>query len=132
MRVTITQCTTFLLCCFLLFLFWYVAEKFKKVIIGAWFSSFFFLFCLLGSSKCLEKCEILILVFLCRFFGSTLVNAVETAIDKWDLKSERNINYRSFEPIFRLAEQYENPICQRWACWALANLTTVYRKFLFF
>ena len=62
----------------------------------------------------------------------SVIEDVETAIDKWDLKSERNINYRSFEPIFRLAEQYENPICQRWACWALANLTTVYRKFLFF
>jgi len=51
---------------------------------------------------------------------------------KWDLKSERNITYRSFEPIFRLVEQYDNPICQRWACWALANLTTVYRNFKYF
>lgn len=52
---------------------------------------------------------------------------IETAIDKWDLNSDRNINYRSFQPIFRLVEQFENPICQRWASWALANLTTVYR-----
>lgn len=57
-----------------------------------------------------------------------VIDDIETAIDKWDLKSERNINYRSFEPIFRLVNQFENPICQRWACWALANLTTVYRK----
>lgn len=53
---------------------------------------------------------------------------IETAIDKWDMSSDRNINYRSFQPIFRLVEQFENPICQRWSCWALANLTTVYRK----
>lgn len=58
----------------------------------------------------------------------TVIEDIETAIDKWDLKSERNINYRSFEPIFRLINQYDNPICQRWSCWALANLTTVYRK----
>ena len=57
-----------------------------------------------------------------------VIEDIENAIDKWDLKSERNINYRSFEPIFRLVNQYQNPICQRWSCWALANLTTVYRK----
>jgi Zyg-11 family protein len=62
----------------------------------------------------------------------SVIEDVETAIDKWDLKSERNINYRSFEPIFRLAAQFENPICQRWSCWALANLTTVYRKLYLF
>ena len=63
-----------------------------------------------------------------------VIKEIETTIAKWDLKSERNITYRSFEPIFRLVEQYDNPICQRWACWALANLTTVYRNFniLFF
>jgi hypothetical protein len=59
---------------------------------------------------------------------SNVIEDIETAIDEWDLKSERNINYRSFEPIFKLVNQYHNPICQRWACWALANLTTVYRK----
>jgi Zyg-11 family protein len=63
----------------------------------------------------------------------SVIEDIETAIDKWDLKSERNINYRSFEPIFRLVNQFENPICQRWACWALANLTSVYRKgYIFF
>ena len=58
----------------------------------------------------------------------SVIEDIENAIDKWDLKSERNINYRSFEPIFRLVNEFENPICQRWACWALANLTTSYRK----
>jgi len=61
-----------------------------------------------------------------------VIEDIETAIDKWDLKSERNINYRSFEPIFRLVKQYDSSICQRWSCWALANLTTVYRKFFCF
>lgn len=58
----------------------------------------------------------------------SVITDIERAVDGWDIKSERNINYRSFEPIFRLIDQYENPICQRWSCWALANLTTVYRK----
>lgn len=60
----------------------------------------------------------------------TVIRDIETAIDKWDINSDRNINYRSFQPIFRLVEQFENPICQRWSCWALANLTTVYRNCL--
>lgn len=57
-----------------------------------------------------------------------VIKDLENAIDKWDMNSERNINYRSFEPIFRLVKQHSQPICQRWSCWALANLTTVYRK----
>lgn len=48
------------------------------------------------------------------------------AIERWDLKSKRNINYRSFEPILRLLEVYHTPQCQHWAAWALANLTRVY------
>lgn len=59
---------------------------------------------------------------------NSIILDIETAIDKWDIHSDRNINYRSFQPIFRLVEQFENPICQLWSCWALANLTTVYRK----
>jgi Zyg-11 protein homolog len=55
-----------------------------------------------------------------------VIGDIESAIDKWDMRAERNINYRSFEPIFRLVNEYANPICQRWSCWALANLTTVY------
>ncbi|XP_050688966.1 protein zer-1 homolog [Eriocheir sinensis] len=48
------------------------------------------------------------------------------AIERWDLASKRNINYRSFEPILRLLEVYHTPQCQHWAAWALANLTRVY------
>ncbi|KAH8232765.1 hypothetical protein KR038_007980 [Drosophila bunnanda] len=48
------------------------------------------------------------------------------AIQRWDIKSERNINYRSFEPILSLVRCYETPQCQHWAVWALANLTQVY------
>lgn len=48
------------------------------------------------------------------------------AIERWDLEAERNINYRSFEPILGLIRCYETPECQHWAVWALANLTKVY------
>lgn len=51
------------------------------------------------------------------------------AIDRWNLNSHRNINYRSFEPILYLVKVYHTPECQQWAVWALANLTTVYRKY---
>ncbi|CAB0001000.1 unnamed protein product, partial [Nesidiocoris tenuis] len=47
-------------------------------------------------------------------------------IERWSLNSDRNINYRSFEPILHLAQVYHTPECQHWAIWALANLTTVY------
>lgn len=47
------------------------------------------------------------------------------AIERWDLGAERNINYRSMEPIFRLVRCYDIPQCQHWAIWALANLTKV-------
>lgn len=47
------------------------------------------------------------------------------AIQRWNIKSERNINYRSFEPILSLVRCYETPECQHWAVWALANLTQV-------
>ncbi|XP_055687594.1 protein zer-1 homolog [Lutzomyia longipalpis] len=53
---------------------------------------------------------------------SRMVNAIE----RWDLHTERNINYRSFEPIFGLVRCYDIPECQHWAIWALANLTKVY------
>ncbi|KAG4081184.1 hypothetical protein HA402_014632 [Bradysia odoriphaga] len=48
------------------------------------------------------------------------------AIERWNLSAERNINYRSFEPILGLVRCYETPECQHWAVWALANLTKVY------
>lgn len=47
------------------------------------------------------------------------------AIDRWSLETERNINYRSFEPILGLIKCYDTPACQIWAVWALANLTKV-------
>ncbi|XP_012262910.2 protein zer-1 homolog [Athalia rosae] len=48
------------------------------------------------------------------------------AIERWDLSTERNINYRSFVPLLRLLDIYHTPECQLWAIWALANLTKVY------
>lgn len=51
------------------------------------------------------------------------------AIERWNLNSPRNINYRSFEPILNLVRVYHTPECQHWAVWALANLTKVYRKY---
>ena len=53
------------------------------------------------------------------------------AIERWDISSERNINYRSFLPLLRLVDIYHTPQCQHWAVWALANLTTVYRKYIY-
>lgn len=50
---------------------------------------------------------------------------MDAAIEGWDLHVERNINYRSFEPILSLIRCYETPECQHWAVWALANLTKV-------
>ena len=47
------------------------------------------------------------------------------AVNRWDLHSGRNINYRSFLPIIHLAGVAHTPECQLWAVWALANLTTV-------
>ncbi|XP_066603108.1 protein zer-1 homolog [Prorops nasuta] len=48
------------------------------------------------------------------------------AIKRWDLFSQRNINYRSFLPLLRLLDVYHTPACRYWAAWALANLTNVY------
>jgi len=47
------------------------------------------------------------------------------AINRWQLDSRRNINYRSFEPIIRLLPAHHTPECQLWASWAIANLTKV-------
>jgi len=47
------------------------------------------------------------------------------AINRWNLNSQRNINYRSFSPIISLLGVWHTPECQLWAAWALANLTTV-------
>nr|BAH72153.1 ACYPI001088 [Acyrthosiphon pisum] len=48
------------------------------------------------------------------------------AIQNWNLDADRNINYRSFEPILQLAQVRHTPQCAHWAAWALANLTKVY------
>lgn len=61
-----------------------------------------------------------------------VLNKMDSAIDNWNLMVERNINYRSFEPILGLVRCYETPVCQHWAVWALANLTMVNRDLLFF
>lgn len=52
------------------------------------------------------------------------------AIERWNLETERNINYRSFEPILSLIKCYDTPACQIWAVWALANLTKVSDRML--
>lgn len=53
-------------------------------------------------------------------------NKMIDAINRWPMRSKRNINYRSFEPILRLIPASASPASQHWACWALANLTRVY------
>ncbi|XP_044731573.1 protein zer-1 homolog [Chrysoperla carnea] len=55
-----------------------------------------------------------------------VLDRMTNAIERWTLTTERNINYRSFEPILNLVQAYHTPECQHWAVWALANLTTVY------
>lgn len=54
-----------------------------------------------------------------------VLSRMARAIERWNLNTERNINYRSFEPILGLVRCYETPECQHWAVWALANLTKV-------
>ncbi|XP_045784158.1 protein zer-1 homolog isoform X2 [Maniola jurtina] len=55
-----------------------------------------------------------------------VLERLAAAVERWDRRAERNINYRSFEPILTLLHAYHTPQCQHWAVWALANLTTVY------
>jgi Zyg-11 family protein len=54
-----------------------------------------------------------------------VLTRMKVAIERWNLRAERNINYRSFEPILRLIKVTHTPECQHWAVWALANLTSV-------
>ncbi len=54
-----------------------------------------------------------------------VLDKMYSAIDRWNLDTERNINYRSFEPILGLIKCFDTPACQIWAVWALANLTKV-------
>ncbi|XP_072840686.1 protein zer-1 homolog [Pogona vitticeps] len=55
-----------------------------------------------------------------------VVERMWAAIQRWDVNSRRNINYRSFEPILRLIPQRISPVSQHWATWALYNLVSVY------
>ncbi|XP_060106949.1 protein zer-1 homolog [Heteronotia binoei] len=55
-----------------------------------------------------------------------VVDRMWAAIQRWDVNSRRNINYRSFEPILRLIPQGISPVSQHWATWALYNLVSVY------
>ncbi|CAH0547370.1 unnamed protein product [Brassicogethes aeneus] len=57
---------------------------------------------------------------------AAVLKKMVSAIERWDISSQRNINYRSFEPILYLVKVYHTPECQYWAVWALANLTKVY------
>ena len=52
-----------------------------------------------------------------------VLSRMVAAIERWDINTKRNINYRSFEPILRLVRITHTPECQHWAVWALANLT---------
>lgn len=58
-----------------------------------------------------------------------VLNRMVSAIERWDINTKRNINYRSFEPILRLVRVSHTPQCQHWAVWALANLTRVDQKY---
>ncbi|KAL4218659.1 Protein zer-1 [Mactra antiquata] len=55
-----------------------------------------------------------------------VIQRIKQAIKRWPLDSKRNINYRSFGPIFLLVKCYQSLASQYWAIWALCNLTQVY------
>ncbi|PIK62046.1 hypothetical protein BSL78_01057 [Apostichopus japonicus] len=50
---------------------------------------------------------------------------LEAAVDSWDINSQRNINYRSFQPILRLLDGNHSYQVHLWASWAIANLCSV-------
>jgi hypothetical protein len=52
------------------------------------------------------------------------------AVQTWDLRRQRTINYRSLAPILRLLNENYPTGCIMWAVWAMTNLTTVLRMFL--
>ena len=52
------------------------------------------------------------------------------AVQTWDLRRPRTINYRSLAPILRLLNEEYPTGCVMWAVWAMTNLTTVLRTFL--
>ncbi|XP_067940865.1 protein zer-1 homolog isoform X2 [Watersipora subatra] len=47
------------------------------------------------------------------------------AMARWDLDSERCINYRSFAPILKLLKCEHTVEVRQWACWVLCSLTTI-------
>ncbi|CAK9298975.1 unnamed protein product [Gordionus sp. m RMFG-2023] len=55
-----------------------------------------------------------------------ILTRLPNTIHRWNLDSQRNINYRSLVPILGLLEHFETPQVQHWSVWALANLTRVY------
>uniref|UniRef100_A0A0K0F7S8 Zyg eleven-related protein 1 (projected from Caenorhabditis elegans ortholog zer-1) n=1 Tax=Strongyloides venezuelensis TaxID=75913 RepID=A0A0K0F7S8_STRVS len=59
-----------------------------------------------------------------KFKREDVMKKVDAAIFKWNLKTRRFINYRSFKPILNLITNFSSPASQHWAIWALANLTT--------
>lgn len=52
------------------------------------------------------------------------------AVQTWDLRRPRTINYRSLAPILRLLNEEHPTGCVMWAVWAMTNLTTVLRTFV--
>jgi hypothetical protein len=51
------------------------------------------------------------------------------AVQTWDLRRQRTINYRSLAPILRLLHDHYPTGCIMWAVWAMTNLTTVLRMY---
>ncbi len=51
------------------------------------------------------------------------------AVQTWDLRKQRTINYRSLAPLLRLLNENYPSGCVMWAVWAMTNLTTVLRMF---
>merc|ERR1712059_10037 len=54
---------------------------------------------------------------------SHVLERLNRAVNRWDLASNRNINYRSLCPIIDLLSVKHTTECQLWATWAIANLT---------
>uniref|UniRef100_T2MAI8 Protein zer-1 homolog n=1 Tax=Hydra vulgaris TaxID=6087 RepID=T2MAI8_HYDVU len=54
-----------------------------------------------------------------------MIKIIES-VNSWDLRSRRNINYRSFKPLLSLLDHYETPAAQHWAIWAIASMASMY------
>uniref|UniRef100_A0AC35TYF9 Zyg eleven-related protein 1 n=1 Tax=Rhabditophanes sp. KR3021 TaxID=114890 RepID=A0AC35TYF9_9BILA len=53
-----------------------------------------------------------------------VMNNINNVISKWNVHTRRFINYRSFKPILALVPLFDSPASQKWALFALANLST--------